>query len=157
MSTQIKLLRVLEDHQITRVGDNKPIKVNVRLVSATNRNLEEAMEAGDFRRDLYYRLKVVTVQSAAACGIAAKTSCRWWITSAGSSPSVTAIRSRTISPTVSRKLFSYDWPGNVRQLRNAVETMVVLDTDGVLDVDDLPPELVDVPSPRRARSHGPTT
>ena len=62
ISTQIKLLRVLEDHQITRVGDNKPIKVNVRLVSATNRSLEEAIENGEFRSDLYYRLKVVTVE-----------------------------------------------------------------------------------------------
>jgi two-component system response regulator HydG len=49
-----------------------------------------------------------------------------------------------VSPAASRKLFSYDWPGNVRQLRNAVETMVVLDIDGLLDVDDLPPELIDV-------------
>ena len=51
---------------------------------------------------------------------------------------------RTIAPDVMRKLFAYEWPGNVRQLRNAIETMVVLDTDGLLDVDDLPPELMDV-------------
>ena len=62
ISTQIKLLRVLEDHQVTRVGDNKPIKVNVRLLSATNRSLEEAIARGEFRQDLYYRLKVVTVE-----------------------------------------------------------------------------------------------
>src|SRR5436190_13708010 len=61
MQTQIKLLRVLEDHQITRVGDNKQIKVNIRLVSATNRNLEDSVKAGVFRNDLYYRLKVVTI------------------------------------------------------------------------------------------------
>ena len=61
LNTQIKLLRVLEERQITRVGDNKPIKVNVRVVSATNRDLEEAIEKNDFRRDLYFRLKVVTV------------------------------------------------------------------------------------------------
>ena len=62
MSTQVKLLRVLEENQITRVGDNKPITVNVRLVSATNRNLEQAVETGEFRRDLYYRIKVITIQ-----------------------------------------------------------------------------------------------
>jgi DNA-binding NtrC family response regulator len=61
MSTQIKLLRVLEDHQITRVGDNKSIRVNVRLVSASNRSLEELVAQGKFRNDLYFRLKVVTV------------------------------------------------------------------------------------------------
>ena len=61
MATQIKLLRVLEERQITRVGDNEPIRVNVRLVSATNRNLEELIAAGTFRSDLYHRLKVVTV------------------------------------------------------------------------------------------------
>ncbi|MFN9952334.1 MAG: sigma 54-interacting transcriptional regulator, partial [bacterium] len=61
MSTQIKLLRVLEEHQITRVGDNKPIKINVRLISATNRPLEKMIDDGLFRNDLYYRIKVVTV------------------------------------------------------------------------------------------------
>jgi two-component system response regulator HydG len=64
---------------------------------------------------------------------------------------------KNISPTVSRKLFSYDWPGNVRQLRNAVETMVVLDTDGILDVDDLPPELADVEQPQSVQGEGPTS
>ncbi len=142
MATQVKLLRVLEDNQITRVGDNKPIKVNVRLVSATNRDLEEAVESGDFRRDLYYRIKVITVQ------LPALRERREDIV-----PLVDHFRKqfvkrhgktiKSISPAVSRILFSYDWPGNVRQLRNAVETMVVLDTDGLLDVDDLPHELMD--------------
>ena len=156
MSTQIKLLRVLEDHQITRVGDNKPIKVNVRLVSATNRNLEDTVDRGEFRRDLYYRIKVVTVQ------LPSLRERREDIM-----PLVDHFRRqfakrhgnpvKNISPTVSRKLFSYDWPGNVRQLRNAVETMVVLDTDGVMDVDDLPPELVDAPEPQTAPGEGPTS
>ena len=144
-STQIKLLRVLEEHQITRVGDNKPIKVNVRLISATNRDLDEVIESGEFRRDLFYRLKVVTVEL----------------------PSLRQRREdvvpladhfrkqfskhhgktvKTFAPEVTRKMFGYAWPGNVRQLRNAVETMVVLDTDGLLGEDDLPPELMDVPA-----------
>jgi two-component system response regulator HydG len=143
MSTQVKLLRVLEDNQITRVGDNKPIKVNVRLVSATNRDLEEAVHSGDFRRDLYYRIKVITVQ------LPSLRERREDIV-----PLVDHFRKqfvkrhgkqvKSISPAVSRRLFAYDWPGNVRQLRNAVETMVVLDTDGMLDVDDLPPELLEI-------------
>ncbi|MFO0867662.1 MAG: sigma-54 dependent transcriptional regulator [Pirellulales bacterium] len=142
MATQIKLLRVLEEHQITRVGDNKPIKVNVRLVSATNRSLEEAVAKGTFRADLYFRLKVVTLN------LPALRERREDIV-----PLVDHFRKlfarrhhkqvKGISASASRALFGYDWPGNVRQLRNAVETMVVLDSDGVLDSDDLPPELTE--------------
>ncbi len=155
MSTQIKLLRVLEEHQITRVGDNKPIKVNVRLVSATNRNLEEAVERGDFRRDLYFRIKVVTVllpplRDRREDIMPLVDHFRRQFAKRHSNPV------KNISPMVSRKLFSCDWPGNVRQLRNAVETMVVLDTDGILDVDDLPPELADVEQPPSSSSEGPT-
>ncbi len=140
MATQIKLLRVLEEHQITRVGDNKPVKVNVRLVSATNRSLEDAVAKGTFRADLYFRLKVVTL---VLPGLRER---REDIV-----PLVDHFRKlfsrrhhkqvKGISTAVSRALFAYDWPGNVRQLRNAVETMVVLDSDGVLDIDDLPPEM----------------
>jgi two-component system response regulator HydG len=144
MSTQIKLLRVLEEHQITRVGDNKPIRVNVRVISATNRPLEDMIAAGKFRNDLYFRLKVVTVD------LPALRERRDDIV-----PLVDHFRRqfakrhqkaiKSVAPQVTKRLFGYDWPGNVRQLRNAVETMVVLDTDGVLDLDDLPPELAEAP------------
>lgn len=143
ISTQIKLLRVLEDQQVTRVGDNKPIKVNVRFLSATNRSLEEAITKGDFRQDLYYRLKVVTVELPALRDrpedIVPLTD---HFRKQFAKHHQKAVRG--VSPVVTRKFFAYHWPGNVRQLRNAVETMVVLDTDGWLDVDDLPPELADV-------------
>lgn len=145
MSTQIKLLRVLEEHQITRVGDNKPIKVNVRLVSATNRPLEQMITDGQFRNDLYFRLKVVTVH------LPPLRDRRDDIV-----PLMDHFRKQFIrrhnrgpcnfTPAVTRKFYAYSWPGNIRQLRNFVETMVVLDTDGKLDVDDLPPELTDEPS-----------
>ena len=142
MATQIKLLRVLEEHVITRVGDNKPIKVNVRLISATNRSLEEAVERGGFRKDLYYRLKVVTIELPSL-----KDRREDIVSLVDHFRKQFAKRHhktvKAISPAVSRRLFSYDWPGNVRQLRNAVETMIVLDMDGTLDVDDLPPELVE--------------
>ena len=142
MSTQIKLLRVLEEHQITRVGDNKPIKVNVRLISATNRPLENMIEAGEFRNDLYYRLKVVTVH------LPALRERRDDIIPLMDHFRKTFIKRHShgpcnFSPAVTRKFYSYDWPGNIRQLRNFVETMVVLDTDGRLDLDDLPPELIE--------------
>jgi two-component system response regulator HydG len=147
MPTQIKLLRVLEDHQITRVGDNKPIRVNVRLVSATHQNLEEAVARGKFRSDLYYRLKVVTVNLpplrqrredvVPLCDHFRKLMARRHHKSV-----------KGISPAVSRTLVACDWKGNVRQLRNVMENMVVLDQDGMLDVDDLPqdPDLIDVPA-----------
>ncbi|MCY2994242.1 MAG: sigma-54 dependent transcriptional regulator [Planctomycetota bacterium] len=154
MSTQVKLLRVVEEHQVTRVGDNKPIPVNVRLVSATNRSLEDAVESGEFRRDLYYRIKVITIE------LPSLRERREDIL-----PLVDHFRKlfakrhnksvKNISPAVSRRLFAYDWPGNVRHLRNAVETMVVLDMDGLLDVDDLPSELAAVDERQVAVLEGP--
>ena len=142
-STQTKLLRVLEDNCITRVGDNKPIDVNVRVLSATNRSLEEAVAQGDFREDLYYRLKVVTVDLPNLAGRPEDIV-----------PLMEHFRRQfakhhrknidRFSAAVRSRFFAFPWPGNVRQLRNAVETMVVLDMDGILDVDDLPPELADV-------------
>ncbi|XZE44765.1 sigma-54-dependent transcriptional regulator [Pirellulaceae bacterium SH467] len=142
MSTQIKLLRVLEEHQITRVGDNKPIKVNVRLISATNRPLEAMIEDGQFRNDLFYRLKVVTVH------LPPLRDRRDDIIPLMDHFRKTFVRRHNhapcnFTPAVTKKFFAYAWPGNIRQLRNFVETMVVLDTDGKLDIDDLPPELMD--------------
>ncbi len=142
MSTQIKLLRVLEEHKITRVGDNKPIKVNVRLISATNRPLEEMVADGSFRNDLYFRLKVVTVQLPPLRDrrddvIPLMDHFRKQFLRRYEKPSA------HFTPAVTKRFFAYDWPGNVRQLRNFVETMVVLDTDGALGEDDLPPELTD--------------
>jgi two-component system response regulator HydG len=141
-STQIKLLRVLEESKITRVGDNKAINVNVRLISATNRPLEDMVEAGTFRSDLYFRLKVVTVELPPLRD-----------RSEDVIPLMDHFRKMFIrrhekqkthfTPAVTKRFLAYDWPGNVRELRNFVEMMVVLDTDGSLDVDDLPPELVD--------------
>ena len=142
MPTQIKLLRVLENGEIVKVGQNEPTSVNVRVLSATNRDLEDAIESGAFRRDLFHRLKVVSID------LPALTQRRDDVV-----PLVDYFRRhfakrhkktiKGISPTASRALIDYDWPGNVRQLRNIVESMVVVDADEMLDLDDLPPELVD--------------
>ncbi len=154
-STQIKLLRVLEDSQIKRVGDNKSLKVNVRLVSATNQNLEDAVEQGDFRRDLYYRIKVITVELPSLRErrediVPLMDHFRKQFAKRHGKPV------KGVSPAVSRRLFSFDWPGNVRQLRNAVETMVVLDVDGILGEDDLPTELADFGESQREAQEGPS-
>ena len=147
LATQIKLLRVLENGEITRVGSNDPIKVNVRILSATNRNLEDTIEAGTFRSDLYHRLKVVTirlptlVERSQDIPVLIDHFLKFFAKKHGK-------QIRGMSPAARRKLLAYGWPGNVRQLRNFVESMVVVDYDGLLDLDDLPEELADpaVPS-----------
>lgn len=145
IATQIKLLRVLESAEITRVGSNTPVKVNVRILSATNRNLEEAIHTGAFRSDLYHRLKVITVtipplrQRAADIPLLIEYFVKQLAKRHGKSIKGISLQARM-------KLGAYPWPGNVRQLRNVVESMVVVDCDETLDVDDLPLELEpDVP------------
>jgi two-component system response regulator HydG len=137
LSLQAKLLRVLEDGQVFRIGGNEAIKVNVRLLSATNRDLEAAVAKGDFRSDLYYRLKVLTVKLPPLrdrredIPILAvhfmKESCQ------RHGKTVTSIAAE-----VRRALVAYDWPGNIRQLRNLIDSMVVVDRDGILGPDDVP-------------------
>ncbi|MDA0970945.1 MAG: sigma-54 dependent transcriptional regulator [Planctomycetota bacterium] len=140
MATQIKLLRVLESSEITRVGSNTPVKVNVRILSATNRNLEEAIAAGSFRSDLYHRLKVITIaiptlkERAADIPLLIEHFLKQFAKRHNK-------KIRGVSPAARMRLVSYGWPGNVRQLRNVIESMVVVDIDGTLDIDDLPLEL----------------
>ena len=140
MATQIKLLRVLESGEITRVGSNTPLKVNVRILSATNRNLEEAIVSGAFRSDLYHRLKVVTIaiptlqERAGDIPLLIEHFVKQFAKRHGKT-----IKGMSVAARV--KLGSYPWPGNVRQLRNVIESMVVVDCDETLDVDDLPLEL----------------
>jgi len=140
LATQIKLLRVLESGEITRVGSNAPVRVNVRILSATNRNLEEAIAAGVFRSDLYHRLKVITIaiptlrDRSADIPLLIEHFVRQFAKRHGKTI-------RGVSLGARMKLGSYPWPGNVRQLRNVIESMVVVDCDETLDVDDLPLEL----------------
>ncbi len=149
MPTQIKLLRVLENGQITRVGSNESIRVNVRILSATNRNLEVAIAEGTFRSDLYHRLKVVTIrlptllERSDDIPILIDHFLRLFARQHDK-------QIRGVSAAARHKLLAYPWPGNVRQLKNVIESMVVVDYDGLLDVDDLPEELADP-----AESNGP--
>jgi two-component system response regulator HydG len=138
--TQIKLLRVLESGEITRVGSNEPVKVNVRILSATNRDLEKAIAAGTFREDLYHRLKVVTIVLPRLVDRRDDIPLlvEFFMTEHARRHQKTI---RGISTAARRQLLAFDWPGNVRQLRNVIESMVVVDIDEVLDVDDLPTEL----------------
>ncbi len=140
IATQIKLLRVLESNEITRVGSNDVIEVNVRILSATNRNLEDSIAAGTFRSDLYHRLKVVTINlpRLAERSQDIPLLIEHFMKQFAKRHHKTA---QSMSAAARRRLMAYDWPGNVRQLRNVVESMVVVDDDGVLDLNDLPAEL----------------
>lgn len=133
---QAKLLRVLENQEVTRIGSNEPIKVNVRLISATHRDLDAAVAGGTFRQDLYFRLKVVTVklpplrERKEDIPLLASHFIKEFNQRHGKK--VTAI-----AEPLRKLMHAYDWPGNVRELRNAIESLVVQDTDGILNLDDL--------------------
>jgi two-component system response regulator HydG len=121
---------------VTRIGSNEPIKVNVRLISATHRDLEAAVAAGTFRQDLYFRLKVVTIklpplrERKEDIPLLVSHFIKEFNQRHGKK--VTGI-----AEPLRRVMAAYDWPGNVRELRNTVESMVVQDTDGILGLDDL--------------------
>jgi two-component system response regulator HydG len=140
LSTQVKLLRALESGEIVRVGTNEPVKVNVRLISATNRDLNEAIAAGAFRQDLFHRLKVISVklpplrQRREDIPLLIDFFLKEYTASHGKTVT-------SITPAARKVLMAHSWPGNVRELKNAIESLVVIDSDGVLDVDDLTEEL----------------
>lgn len=140
METQIKLLRVLEDRKITRLGSNEEKAINVRVLAATNADLKQMVEQGTFRRDLYYRLGVVSItlpplrERRGDIPLLIDHFLKELQERHGRHVEGVTGRARQI-------LTAYDWPGNIRQLRNVVEGMLALDTDGLLDVDDLPDEL----------------
>jgi two-component system response regulator HydG len=135
-SLQSKLLRVLENQEVFRIGSNEAIKVNVRLLSATNRDLEAAVAAGEFRQDLYYRLKVVTIKLPPLRERREDLPllCNHFIKEFNQRHGKSV---RGIAEPLRRALHAYDWPGNVRELRNLLESMIVQDTDGVLNLGDL--------------------
>jgi len=140
METQIKLLRVLEDRRITRLGANDEFDINVRLVAATNANLKQMVADGSFREDLYYRLMVVSIELPPLrerpddIPLLMEHFLR-------DLSKKTGREAHGFSRTARLALLSYQWPGNIRQLRNTIESMLVMDTDGLLDVDGLPSEI----------------
>jgi two-component system response regulator HydG len=133
---QAKLLRVLENKEVFRIGSNEAIKVNVRLLSATNRDLEVAVANGSFRQDLYFRLKVVTIklpplrERREDIPLLAAHFLKEFNQLHGK-------RVKGIAEPVRKAMATYDWPGNVRELRNLIESMVVQDHDGILGMDDI--------------------
>ncbi|MEF2146572.1 MAG: sigma-54 dependent transcriptional regulator [Desulfovibrionaceae bacterium] len=140
--TQVKLLRVLQERTLERVGGSQPIEVDIRIVAATNKNLMEEVQKGNFREDLYYRLNVVSLEmpplrerredipllAAFFLDKYAKENQK---------------PVRAFSPAAMDYLSAYEWPGNVRQLENVIERCVVLASGDNIGAEELPPELRD--------------
>jgi Nif-specific regulatory protein len=140
MSVQAKLLRVLQERTFERVGGSKPIKVDVRIIAATNRDLAGMVEQGTFREDLYYRLNVfpITVPPLRARGNDVITLADHFVTHYSKENGKDVKR---ISTPAINMLRSYHWPGNVRELENVIERSVLLSDDDVIHCYNLPPSL----------------
>jgi len=152
LSTQAKLLRVLEMREVVPVGGNAPVKVDVRLVSATNRDLEAMVREGNFREDLLYRLKVVTLRLPSLRD--RRADLPLLVDHFVQEFARTHHRTiRGITPEARTVLSRHDWPGNVRELRNVIENMVVLAHGDVLGVEDMP-DSIRVHTPGAARGAG---
>ncbi len=137
LELQAKLLRVLQEREFERVGGNKPIKVDVRVVAATNRELEKSIAEGTFREDLFYRLNVITLSLPPLrlrTGDIARLA-EHFVTAHGQSQGRPGLR---LSPAAGKCLARYRWPGNVRELSNAIERAVVLAEGASIEVEDLP-------------------
>ncbi len=138
--TQVKLLRVLEDRSFFRVGGTQPIKVDVRVIAATNRSLKEAVALGRFRDDLYYRLNVLAIylpplrERRADIPLLVRTFIAEFAKAHDRA-------FHGITPEALQILVDADWPGNVRQLRNLIESMVVLAPEGQIQPGDVPREI----------------
>jgi DNA-binding NtrC family response regulator len=137
LTSQAKLLRVLENRCVTPIGSNDDRIVDVRVVAATSRNLEEMVEAGEFREDLYYRLNVIMIQLPALRQRRDDIPLlvHHFLVELGKTAGKPAM---SIHPQLMRFFETYAWPGNVRQLRNCLESMIVLSRDQQLTTDDLP-------------------
>jgi len=140
---QVKLLRVLQDKEVTRVGDVEPIKIDVRVITATNKDLEKAMESGEIREDFYYRLNVFPInipplrQRRTDIMLIAE----HFLEKFSKEHSKKINR---ISPAVIDVFYSYKWPGNVRELENCIERAVIMCNDEILQINHLPSSLQSV-------------
>ncbi len=140
LPTQVKLNRVLQEREVRRVGDNTPVKVDVRVVAATHRDLREEARAGRFREDLFYRLHVFTVTLPPLRERAEDVPL---LAGHFLAKHARALRRplRGFSPDALRRLAGHAWPGNVRELENVVERAVAIAAGEAVEAEDLPPEL----------------
>jgi two-component system response regulator AtoC len=143
LELQAKLLRVLQEKEVRPVGSNQRVKVDVRIIAATNRDLEAAYKNGTFRKDLYFRLNVVTVHVPALrerrsdIPMLVNWFCERYAPGAD----------LRVSSAAMKALMNYEWPGNVRELENCVERAVALGNGTLIDLGDLPPTIAALNSP----------
>ena len=137
LEMQAKLLRVLQDKEVRPVGSNDTMKVDVRVIAATNRDLEESYKAGTFRKDLYFRLNVVTVHlpSLRERRSDIPMLVQWFLDRYASDDQI------EVTHEAMKCMLQYEWPGNVRELENCIERAVALGNRKVIDVPDLPPAM----------------
>jgi DNA-binding NtrC family response regulator len=138
MATQAKLLRVLEDRKLRRLGSKAETPVDVRVIAATNKDPQQAVQSGQLRGDLFYRLNVFNIQMPPLRDL---------------SPDIPAIAAKMvddmnqrhgctvsgIAPDLLKRLLAYDWPGNARELRNTIERATILAGSGLIGIEHLPP------------------
>ena len=141
---QVKLLRVLQERVVERVGGVKAIPVNIRLIAATNKSLKEEVAKGNFREDLFYRLNVVpiTLPSLRERLEDIRPLVGHFITKYSDERNV-GLPVTGIDREVERLFYEYDWPGNVRELENVIERAVVLSPEEIIQVSDLPKDFID--------------
>jgi two-component system, NtrC family, response regulator AtoC len=137
LEMQAKLLRVLQEKEVRPVGSNEKVSIDVRVIAATNRDLEEAYRAGTFRKDLYFRLNVVTVQLPS---LRERRSDIPMLTHHFLGRYAQGAQTQ-VSAAAMKSLLQYDWPGNVRELENCVARAVALGDGKLIDVADLPPAI----------------
>jgi len=141
---QVKLLRVLQERVIERVGGVKPVSVNIRLITATNKSLKEEVAGGSFREDLFYRLNVVPItlpplrERLEDIRPLVGHFIEKYSDERNTEPPVAGIDRE-----VERLFYEYDWPGNVRELENVIERAVVMSPESIIQVSDLPKDFVD--------------
>jgi two-component system, NtrC family, response regulator AtoC len=135
---QAKLLRVLQEKEVRPVGSNQKVKVDVRVIAATNRDLETEYRNGTFRKDLYFRLNVVTVHVPALRDRRSDIPMlvHWFLDRSAKGESV------QVTAAAMKYMLQYDWPGNVRELENCIERAVALGDRRTIDLSDLPPSIV---------------
>ncbi|MFA6599426.1 MAG: sigma-54 dependent transcriptional regulator [Candidatus Omnitrophota bacterium] len=137
---QVKLLRVLQEGEIERVGGTRTLRVDVRIVCATNKNLAEEVRRGKFREDLYYRINVIYLRVPALRE--RKEDIPLLVDSFIKNSAVANARKiKALTPEAMRALSGYDWPGNIRELKNIIERMVVLSTGDVLGFENIPEDI----------------
>jgi DNA-binding NtrC family response regulator len=137
---QVKVLRVLQEHCFERIGGAKTIDVDIRVITATNRDLRRAMEENAFREDLYYRLNVIPInvpplrERREDVPLLVRHFLERF-------QHRSEAQVRDLSPEALNQLMAYDWPGNIRELENIIERMVILAEEDTLSTDDLPPRI----------------